>query len=289
MADLVQETQAPGAARTPGDAPRPIGDLAAYFLVVRMWARSAFQYRTSLIMLMTSGLVVSSLELVSTLVIFGNVKTLAGFSLSEALYLNGTAQVAFVLSDMAFTGTEYLSERIRAGTFDSLLIRPVGVLTQVFGDRWSPRHLVRIVPTFGTLLAGLVSVPVHWTVAKALMVPYSVLGGMAIYGAVWVLVGAFQIVVTDAAETMNAVTYGSQFLTSYPLAVYGRDLMLFLTVGWPVAFVNWQPSLYVLGHADPLGLPGFVRFAGPPVAVAMWAVALTAWRAALRRHRSTGS
>jgi ABC-2 type transport system permease protein len=254
-----------------------------------MWARSAFQYRTSLIMLMANGLAVSSFELAATLVIFGNVKTLAGFSLSEALYLNGTAQAAFVLSDMAFTGTEYLGERIRSGTFDALLIRPVSVLAQVFTDRWSPRHLSRLVPAFGTLIAGVVTVPVHWTPLKALMVPYTVLGGLAIYGAVWILVGAFQIVATDASQAMNAVTYGSQFLTSYPMAVYGRNLTLFLTIGWPVAFVNWQPSLYVLGHADPLGLPVFFRFAAPLVAVAMWAIALTTWRAALRRHRSTGS
>jgi len=77
------------------------------------------------------------------------------------------------------------------------------------------------------------------------MVPYTIVGGLAIFGAIWVLVGAFQIVATDASEVMNAVTYGGAFLTSYPIALYGRDIGLFLTFVLPLAFVNWQPSLFV--------------------------------------------
>ena len=88
---------------------------------------------------------------------------------------------------------------------------------------------------------------------------------------------------------MNSVTYGGQYMTSYPLSLYGRNLMLFLTFGLPLASVNWQPTLYVLGHADPLGLPVFFRFAGPLFAAALWGLALLAWRQALRHHRSTGS
>jgi ABC-2 type transport system permease protein len=260
-----------------------------YSLVMRMWGRSALQYRASLVMTMVNGVFVSGLELAAVLVMFGNVKTLAGFSLPETLFLNGSAQVAFATSDLLFTGTEYLADRVRTGTFDSMLIRPVGVLPQIFADHWTPRRFSALVPAFGALIAGIVTLPIHWTPLKTAMVPYMLVCGVALYGAIWVFVGAFQIVATDAGEVMNAFTYGGQFLTSYPLAVFGRDIMLFLTFGLPLAFVNWQPALYILGHADPLGLPTFLRFAAPLFAAALWALALLAWRSALRHHRSTGS
>jgi ABC-2 type transport system permease protein len=280
----------PNAVSAPGSlAVSTPNGLQTYLLVTRMWARSAVQYRATLAMMMVSGVAISSLELIGILVVFGKVEALAGFTLPEALYLYGTAQTAFYISDLCFTGTEYLGARIRMGTFDSMLIRPVSVLAQVFGDQFTPRRLCPLIPAVGGLSAGIAGLSVHWTPLRIAMVPYTLLGGVAVFGAIWVFVGAFQVVVTDAGEVMNSVTYGGQFLTTYPLALYGRNLMLFLTLGLPLAFVNWQPSLYVLDHADPLGLPGFVRFAAPPVAVAMWAVALTAWRAALRRHRSTGS
>ncbi len=53
--------------------------------------------------------------------------------------------------------------------------------------------------------------------------------------------------------------------------------------------MTWQPSLYVLGKADPFGLPGFLRFAAPVVALVMSLLAAAAWRTAVRHYRSTGS
>jgi len=138
-------------------------------------------------------------------------------------------------------------------------------------------------------LEGAASVAWKVKVAELELVGSAGCVSMAVFGAVWIFVGAFQIVVTDASEVMNVVTYGGNYMTSYPLALYGRNLMLFLTFGVPMAFVNWQPTLSVLGHPDPLGLPEAFRFAGPVFAAALWCLALVAWRAALRRHRSTGS
>ena len=268
---------------------RPPGTVGTYLLLVRMWARSAAQYRASLIMMMATSVVLASLELIGIFVVFGNVKALAGFRLPEALYIYGTAQTAFYISDLCFTGTERLGDRIRMGTFDSMLVRPVGVLPQVFADQFTPRRLFPLIPAFAGLATGIAGLGGTWSAARIAMIPYTLLCGVAVFGAVWVFVGAFQIVTTDAGEVMNSVTYGGQYLSSYPLAVYGRNLMMFLTFGIPLAFVNWQPSLYVLGHPDPLGLPGFFRFAGPLFAFALWVLALQAWRAALRHHRSTGS
>lgn len=270
------------AARTPGV-------VVTYLASMRMWARSAMQYRTSLILVMIYGTFVAGTELAALLVIYSNVQSLGGFSLAEALYIYGTAQAAFFISDLLFTGTEYLGARIRMGTFDALLVRPVGVLPQVFADQFTPRRFCPLISAFGALVAGLVSAPVHWTWLRAVLVPYTLLTGVAVFGAIWVFVGAFQVMVTDASEAMNIVTYGGQFMTSYPLSLYGRNLMLFLTFGIPLGFVNWQPTLYVLGHPDPLGLPTLFRFAGPLFAAALWGVALSAWRGALRHHCSTGS
>jgi ABC-2 type transport system permease protein len=267
----------------------PPGAVATYLWTARMWARSALQYRASMALTMVTSMVTATLELLGILVVFGNVTSLGGFSLPESLYLYGTAQAAFFTSDLLFTGTEYLAVRIRQGTFDSLLIRPVGVLPQVFADQFTPRRLAPLVPAYTALAVGVGRASVHWTLLRIALVPYTLLIGVAVFGAVWVLVGAFQIVAADASEVMNSVTYGGQYMTSYPLSLYGRNLMLFLTFGLPLAYVNWQPTLFVLGHADPLGTPSFLRFAGPAFAAALWGVALLAWRTALRHHRSTGS
>jgi ABC-2 type transport system permease protein len=258
-------------------------------MLVVSWSRSAMQYRATFVMTMLNGALVAMFGLVEVLVIFANVKSLAGFGIGEMLYLSGTAQTGFAVSEVLFHGSSYVARRIRLGTFDSMLIRPVGVLTQVFADQFNPMRLSGVLPALGMLAAGLIASPVHWTPQRVLIVPYTVVCSTAIWGAMAVATAAYQIIVTDGDQLMSAVTYGGEFLTSYPLSVYGRGPVFFLTFGFPLAFVNWEPTLYLLDHPDPLGLPLAFRFLAPAAAALMWLAALAAWRAGLRRHRSTGS
>ena len=61
------------------------------------------------------------------------------------------------------------------------------------------------------------------------------------------------------------------------------------TYAVPLAFVSWQPGLYLLGRADPLGMPAFLRYATPAVAAVLAALATLVLRTGLRHYRSTGS
>ncbi len=114
-------------------------------------------------------------------------------------------------------------------------------------------------------------------------------GGAWIFAALWVLTASWQFAVVDGRQAGNSVTYGGGYLTQYPLSVFGRDALRALTWVLPLAFVNWEPGLYVLGHPDPLGLPVVFRFASPAVAAVLSVLAALAWRTGVRRYRSTGS
>ncbi len=113
--------------------------------------------------------------------------------------------------------------------------------------------------------------------------------GAAIFGAVYTVGAAFQFRANDASEVQNSFTYGGNALTQYPPTVFAKDLVRGATFVVPLAFVNWMPALRVLGMPDPLGLPGWVDFLSPLVALAACALAALAWRAGLRSYRSTGS
>jgi ABC-2 type transport system permease protein len=53
--------------------------------------------------------------------------------------------------------------------------------------------------------------------------------------------------------------------------------------------VAYYPALVLLGRPDPLGLPEWVGWCSPLVAVAAAALAGIAWRFGVRHYRSTGS
>jgi ABC-2 type transport system permease protein len=268
---------------------RPLPGPLAYLLLVRMWSRAASQYRVSLALTGVAQVFTTCLDLIAILVIYSQVPVIGGFTLAQTLYLYGTTRLAFGLSDLVASGVETLADSIRLGTFDIVLIRPVSTLAQVLADQFTPKRFGKLVPAIATLIWAVIVLPVQWNAIRVILCCFTVLCGFVIYCALWVLSGCVSFVAVDAREVANTFTYGSEFATEYPITIFGRPLGLALTFVLPVAFVTWQPTLYVLGRSDPFGLPGFLRFASPVAAVLLSGLAALVWRACIRRYRSTGS
>jgi ABC-2 type transport system permease protein len=284
---------APGARWNPG-RPESLGrrgaeTLRAYRLIVAMWVRSTMAYRTSFLLTALGNFAATGLDFVTIVLMFSHITRLGGFTLPEVAFLYGSTSTAFGVADLVMGSMDRLGRRVRDGTLDTLLLRPVPVLAQVAADRFALRRLGRI--TQGVLVLGwaLCRVDVHWTVVKVLMLPMMLLSGAAIFCAVYVVGAAFQFVAGDASEVQNSVTYGGNTMLQYPPGIFGRELVRGVTFVVPLAFVNWLPALHILGRPDPLGLPGWVDFASPAVAVVCCVLAGAAWRAGLRSYRSTGS
>ncbi|QKW10778.1 ABC-2 family transporter protein [Streptomyces sp. NA04227] len=263
--------------------------LRAYGLIVAMWVRSTMTYRASFAMTLFGNFAATGLDFVAILLMFSQVDSLGGYTLAEVALLYGSAGTAFGLADLLFGSMDRLGRRVRDGTLDTLLVRPVPVLAQVAADKFALRRLGRI--TQGLLVLGyaLWAVEVDWSPLKVLMVPMMLLSGTGIFVSVFVAGAAFQFVAQDAAEVQNSFTYGGNTLLQYPPSVFGRDLVRSVTCVIPLAFVNWLPALYILGRDYPLDLPEALAFCPPLVAVACCTLAGLAWRAGLRTYRSTGS
>jgi ABC-2 type transport system permease protein len=260
-----------------------------YALLAGTWMRAAAQYPASLAMLVITQAVTNSLDIAAILIIFSHTPRLAGFSLPEVMFLYGTSGVSFAIADVTFGTAERLGDHIRWGTLDAILVRPVSPLLQIATEDFTPRRLGKLLPTGTVLVIALSRLDVRWTPDRAAVVPLMICGGVAIFASLWVLTATWQFIVVDGRQAMNSLTYGGGHLTQYPLSIYGRDVIRGLTWVVPLAFVNWEPALYVLGRPDPLGLPVVFRFASPAVAAALAAAAALAWRTGLRHYRSTGS
>ncbi|WP_193318845.1 ABC transporter permease [Nonomuraea phyllanthi] len=258
-----------------------------YFLLIWTWTRAAAAYPVSFTLMILFGIITSGLDVAVILVVFANTTTLAGFSRDEVLFLYGAASVSFAICDMFISNIDRVSQHIKAGTLDTILIRPVGAWIQLAADRFTPNRLGRVLQSAVVLGYAVGALDLDWR--RAWMIPVMLVTGIVIFTAVWTLGGAMQFVLIDAPEISNALTYGSHQLNQYPLSIYARDLVKGVTYVLPLAFVNWQPGLYVLGRDDPFGTPEFLRFAGPVAALALALLAALAWRQGVRHYRSTGS
>lgn len=269
---------------------RVLEGLRGYGLIAAMWIRSTMTYRTSFFLSTFGNAAITLLDFVAITIMFSHVDELGGFTLPEIALLYGSCSASLGLADLLLGNTDRIGARIRDGSLDTMLVRPVPVLAQVAADRFALRRLGRIVQGLAVLGWAVSELDqLHWTVGKVLMVPVMITAGAAIFGAVMVAGAAFQFLAGDAAEVQNSFTYGGCTMLQYPPTVFAKDLLRGVTFIVPLAFVNWLPALYVLGRPDPLGLPGWVAYASPLVAFVVFLPASLAWRAGVRSYRSTGS
>ncbi len=263
--------------------------LRAYGLIVRMWIRSTLAYRTSFVLMALGNFAASALDFVAIVLMFSQIDALGGFTLPEVAFLYGTATLSLGLADLLLGSMDRLGSRVRDGTLDTLLLRPVPVFAQVAADRFALRRLGRIGQALLVLGWSVTRLDVDWTAGRVLLAVVTALSGAAIFAAVFTAGAAFQFWAQDAAEVQNSFTYGGTTMLQYPPTVFAKDLVRGVTFLVPLAFVNWLPALRLMGRPDPLGLPGWADFLGPAVAALMCAGAGLAWRHGLRAYRSTGS
>ena len=264
-------------------------DVRSFGMLAGMWVRVSWAYRTSFVLMLGASLLLTGVDFAAIVVVFSNVDRIGGFGLHEIAFLYGATTLGLGMGDLVVGNVERLGTRIRLGTFDAMLVRPVGVLVQMCADGFALRRLGRVLQGAVVFAWSLTVVDVAWTPARVGVTVMMLVCGTLIFVSLFVLGATFQFVSTDGSEVANAFTYGGNALTQYPLTIYPLGAVKALTFAVPVAFVNWYPALFVLDRPDPFGLPAALQLASPVAAVVMGVLAALAWRAGLRSYRSTGS
>jgi ABC-2 type transport system permease protein len=252
-----------------------------------MWVRASLAYRTSFWMMAVSNFVIGGLDFVGIWIMFSAVDSLGGYSLGEIALLYGVTGLGLSIADMVVGQVERIGQLIRMGRLDTMMVRPVPLLVQVCANEFALRRIARVVQT-GILFAVGCSF-VTWSPTKVLVAGAMVCSGAVIFFAVFVGFACIQFWTADSSDVANAFTYGGNTITQYPPTIFPKELLATLTFLFPLAFVNWYPCLYLLDRPDPLGLPTWVPFISPAVAVVMLTCAAVVWRSGVRHYNSTGS
>jgi ABC-2 type transport system permease protein len=264
-------------------------EFAVYRRLAGAYARSEMQYRVSFILRIIGTFVITVIDFAGIAIVLTRVPHLAGWSLYEIALLYGMSSVCFSLAEMIGGALDFFDEFIQAGTFDRLMIRPLPLLMQTITERFSLRRLGRASQGVVVMLVALRSLPVVWTWDKALMLGVSLVSGIAIFFAIFVLGAVFCFWSVQGREATNVFTYGGDFMSSYPLDLFNGWLRRFVTFIMPLAFVNYYPALYILDRQDTLGLPSWTGLLSPAVAGVLGLLAWRAWALGVSRYQSTGT
>ena len=266
-----------------------MGELRAYAALLGGKIRSVASYRTSFAVELISNLGATVLDVATVVVLFRATAVIGGFTFPEALLMTGITAAAFVLADVTVGNIDDLKTYVRAGTLDTVLIRPLGVLPQLVFMDLPLRKLLRVVFGVAILAVALIMNDIAWTPARIALLAVVPIAGAVFFGAIFVLSASVAFWWVESGQIGHSLTYGGRDFTSYPITVYGGWFRAVFAYALGFGFVSYQPALTLLGRADPLGLPGWTGFTSPLVAVLAAAAAGLVWRTGVRHYRGTGS
>ena len=246
-------------------------------------------YRASFALdLVGQGLIVL-LEFVEVYAVFTRVPVIGGFTLADVLVVFGLSSVGFALADMAVGQIDRVNDLVRTGRLDLFLVRPLPVLTQIVTSDFQLRRLGRVAVGGLVLVLALGREHLHWTVGRVALLAVTPVSSAVVFGAVFVGVNAGTFWMLDGREFANAFTYGGSYVSQWPFSIFGTAIGRFFTFVVPAAFTAYLPALALLGRSDPTGLPGWLAWSGPLVAVWTAGVASLLWRTGVRHYVGAGN
>jgi ABC-2 type transport system permease protein len=259
-----------------------------YLALLRAHVRSQAAYRASFAIDLAANVWSTAADVLAVLVLFGVTTTIGGFTRPEALVVVGLSACAFACADLAVGNVE-LRRYVRTGLLDAVLVRPLRPLPQLVLMDLPMRKLSRVGFAVAVLVAALWTGPVEWSPARVALAVLAPAAGAVYFAAIFVAASTVAFWWIESGEIASSVTYGGRDLTIYPMTVYDGLFRRFFGFGLGFAFVAYYPALALLDRPDPLGLPGWVGWVSPVVALPAAGAAALVWRIGVRHYRSTGS
>lgn len=261
-----------------------------YWRLIGARIKSQMQYKVSFVLELAGFAVTTALEFSIIVILLTRFPSIAGWQIEEVALLYGLTSIAFGLAEMSGRGFDAPFElMMQRGTFDTILIRPLGSFFQVLASEFQLRRLGRTIQGVAALGYAFMQIDIAWTFDKLLLLPLTIVSGSVIYLALLVIGATICFWTIKTPEVINAFTFGGQELTSYPLSIYNRWIRtLFLWIV-PVAFVNYPAALLLLERSDPYGLPPTLAWAAPLVAALFFAAARGFWQIGVTKYQSVGS
>ena len=258
-----------------------------YARLLQATVRAQRQYAADFAMGLGVGALLAGAEAVSIAVILWRFHTIGGWGPADIAILYGVATASYALHRLGAGDLHSLSEYVRSGEFDALLLRPCSPLFALLARSGRVNQLAGLLVPGAAIVGGCARL-----IGSGRMPPWGLPGlaavlvcGVAMQYAVGIATNAAAFWIVRADELTVLTVNAPNTAAAYPLAIYPGWLRGYLTAVVPVGLVCYYPLRFLLGRGG-----GWLALAGAPAAAAAaLAVALLIWARGQARYTSTGT
>ena len=254
--------------------------------IMKAW----FQYRSNALL---SSLTVFLREATGIVVIYFTLLkfgTLGGWNIYEMLFLFSLLFLTYGIMIIFFTGLRDFGKTVRDGGFDRFILRPRGLLFQLIftnADWFAAVGHGGLGIALFLISAGRVGI--QWNAVNILYYLFTVMGGVLIQGAIFLLLAALNIYLLETNSLKELFYWNMRKCAGYPISIFHKAIQVCMIYVVPFAFVNYFPAQYLLRKPDMAQYPQLYLYITPIVGIVMYLAASGFWKYSLKFYKSSGN
>lgn len=189
-------------------------------------------------------------------------------------------------ASLSFVQFRDMEEKVRMGTMDAILVKPIGVWTYIVFSGLNIGYAGHIVLAVGLMGWALTQVDIAWTPLSLVLFLCCLVSAAMIVAALMTMIGATALIWVKSNH-LYQIFFGFWELARYPLTIFPLPLQVLMLSVAPLGFMSYVPVAVFLGKD--VALLG--AWAGPaallagPLAVCL---AMLHWRYCLRNYQGAG-
>ena len=258
--------------------------MSLYFKYLTMHFKSEMQYKVSFLMNYLSQFVNFFTYYFTIICLFDNFSNIKGFTLYEVLLTFGIIQFGSSFCETFFRGMDQFDDLIIDGSFDRLLVRPKSLILQIFGEQINFAKSAKLLQAIIVIIIALVNLKINFNIYIILTIIFMLISSILIFLSIFILAASYCFITIKGLEVRNILTDGSKHMAQYPIGIFQKWVINFLTYVLPFGFVNYYPLLYVLGKTS-----NKLYVLSPLVTFIYLLISLIIFKKGINKYSSSGS
>ena len=257
-----------------------------YGKYLKMHLKTSMQYRANMLMLSISSCLISLGELLAIFLMFQNFESVGYWGFYESSLMFGLVTSIYSFTECFARGFDEFANVIKHGDLDRILVRPVNIISQIFGTKIEFSKLLKCTLGVFVIIISLINLNISWTFSKVLVLLMTFVDGCLVIFGVMTVGAGISIFSVENLEFINIFTNGSKEIAYYPVNIYNKWLARIFTFIIPVASFNYLPISYLMGYGE---LPQVVYAISPLIGFVFLFPCLLFFKWTLKRYQSTGT
>jgi ABC-2 type transport system permease protein len=262
-----------------------MNELKMMFTLLRISAKSQVMYRADFIVGFIGTLFYNAVFLASIGIITVSFKSIGGFSTWQMVFLYAIFELAhswygFFLQNMA----SYLNKHVVDGTLDVYFLRPYSILTQLNGSKMNFTGFVDAFIGLVCIIMAYTNLGLHWNMLQILLLVVFVVSGGFIEFGLSLIMNCATILYPNTKSLYGAYYQFVLIAQRYPLNIFARGFQGILTFVFPLGFINYYPSLLLLGKPG-----GWVGYFTPLAALCITGAGIGLFNLTIKEYSSSGN